>query len=58
MSLINLSRMFNKICTKIIDPNTMQVLRKEVTETICSIKKVFPPAMFDVMTHLVVQLVE
>jgi hypothetical protein len=58
MSLISLRRVFNKICAKIIDPTTMQVLREEVAETIFSIEKVFPLAMFDVMTHLVVHLVD
>jgi len=58
MSLINLNKVFNKIFAKVIDPNTMQVLRKEVVKTISSINKVFPPTMFDVMTHLVIHLVE
>ncbi len=50
--------MFNKICAKVIDPNIMEVLREEVTKTMSIIEKVFPPAIFDVMTHLVVHLVE
>ncbi len=58
MSLISLSRVFNKIYAKVIDPNTMQMLREEVIETISCIEKMFPPAMFDVMTHLVVHLIE
>jgi hypothetical protein len=32
MSLINLSQMFNKICAKVIDPNTMEVLMEEVAK--------------------------
>jgi hypothetical protein len=50
--------MFNKICSKVINPNTMQVLREEVAKTLPTIEKVFPPTTFDVMTHLVVHLVE
>jgi hypothetical protein len=49
--------MFNKICSKVIDPNTMQMLREEVVETMSTIEKVFPLATFDVMTQLVVHIV-
>jgi hypothetical protein len=58
ISLISLNRVFNKICAKVVDPTTMQVIREEVAKTISSIEKVFPFAMFDVMTHLVVRLAE
>jgi hypothetical protein len=34
MSLISLSRVFNKICLKVIDPSMMEVLKEEVAETI------------------------
>jgi hypothetical protein len=57
-SLISLSKVFNEICVKVIDPNIMQMIREEVVETISSIEKVFPLAMFVVMTHLVINLVE
>lgn len=58
MSFISLSRMFNKICNKVIDRNNINVLKVEVVETMSNLEKVFPLACFDVMTHLVVLLVE
>jgi hypothetical protein len=58
MLLIKLNRMFNKLCLKVIDSSTMQVLRGEVAKTMLMLEKVFPPTYFDVMTHLVVHLVE
>jgi hypothetical protein len=36
----------------------MQVLTIEVTKTLSTLEKVFPLTCFDVMTHLVVHLVE
>ncbi len=50
--------MFKKICTKVVDPNNMQVLRVETTKTLNTIKKVLPLACFNIMTHLVVHLME
>jgi hypothetical protein len=58
MSLIRLSRVFNKLCLKVINNSTMQVLRAEVAETMSTLEKIFPPTYFDVMTCLVVHLVE
>ncbi len=58
MSLTILNHVFNKICAKVVDPNTMEVLREEVVETMSTIEKIFPPTNFDVMTHLVIHLVE
>jgi hypothetical protein len=43
MSLITLSHVFNKICAKVIDPNTMEVVMEEVVETMSIIEKIFPP---------------
>ncbi len=58
MSFISLSQMFNKLCSKVIDPNSINVLKVEVAETMSTLEKVFLPTCFDVMTHLVVHLVE
>lgn len=58
MFLIRPNRLLNKLCWKVIDPNTMQVLRVKVVKTMSTLEKVFPPTCFDVMTHLVVHLVE
>jgi hypothetical protein len=50
--------MFKKLCAKVIDPNTMQVLKVKVLENMSTLKKIFRPTSFDVMTHLVIHLVE
>jgi hypothetical protein len=58
MALISLSWVFNKLCAKVVDPQNMQVLKSEALKTMSTIEKVFPPACFDVMTYLVIHLVE
>jgi hypothetical protein len=58
MFLIRLNRVFNKLCLKVIDASTMQVLRVEIIETMSTLEKIFPPACFDVMTHLIIDLVK
>ncbi len=58
MALSSLSQVFNKLYLKVIDPNTMQVLKVEVAEIMSILEKVFPPTCFDIMTHLVIHLVE
>jgi hypothetical protein len=44
---------FNKICVKVIDLGTMQVLKEDAIEIV-----MFPLANFDVMTRLVVHLIK
>jgi hypothetical protein len=39
MSLISLSRVFNKFCLKVIDPRMMEVLKEEVAETMSPLEK-------------------
>ena len=50
--------MFVKICAKVIDPNGYKDLYEEVALTMCLLEKEFPPSFFDVMTHLLIHLVE
>jgi hypothetical protein len=38
MVLISLSRVFNKLCAKVVDPQNMQVLKSEALETMSTIK--------------------
>jgi hypothetical protein len=58
MSFNSLSWLFNKLCNKVIDLSSIDVLKVEVAKTMSTLEKVFPLACFDVMTHLIVHLVE
>jgi hypothetical protein len=44
--------MCTKLYLKVIDPNTMLMLKKQFVETMSTLNKVFLPACFDVMTHV------
>jgi hypothetical protein len=56
--IIRLSRIFKRICAKTINPLEMSDLREDTAITLCMLEKEFPPAFFDVMTHLLVHLIE
>jgi hypothetical protein len=58
MALFSLSWVFYKLCAKVVDPQSMQVLKSKASKTMSTIKKVFPLACFDVMTQLVTHFVE
>jgi len=49
---------FKKICTNVVDPNNMQVLRAKIVKTLSIIEKMFPLACFDIMMHLFIHLVK
>ncbi len=56
--VIMLSRVFKRICTKTIDANSIAELRSNMATTLCMLEKEFPPSFFDIMSHLLVHLVE
>src|ERR1044072_7518203 len=49
---------FRSICSKVIDPEILPVLQKEIVITLCDLEMYFPPSFFDIMVHLVVHLVK
>jgi Domain of unknown function (DUF4218) len=56
-SIIKLYFFFNKICSKVINPNELDVLQRDVVATLCEFEMLFPPSFFDIMVHLTVHLV-
>ncbi|KAL3619447.1 hypothetical protein CASFOL_037017 [Castilleja foliolosa] len=48
---------FNAISSKVIDPEKLDELQREVVVTLCQMEMYFPPSFFDIMVHLVVHLV-
>lgn len=57
-AIIRLGNCLKKICTKAVDPSSIQSLQQYVAETMCILEVWFPPAFFDVMPHLLLHLVE
>ena len=54
--LIELSKIFQKIYSKVASPQDLIELEREVPLTLCHLEKIFPPSFFDVIVHFVVHL--
>ncbi len=58
LSLIRLSQIFCNIYARVWDPTSLSSLREDVIITLSMIEWELPSAFFDVMTHLVLHVVE
>ena len=54
--LIELSEFFNEICSKVLRAENLDSLEKKIALMFCKLERLFPPAFFDVMVHLLVHL--
>ena len=54
MAIIKVGRIFQRICSKIIDPSGAHSLKEDTAIALCLLQKEFPPSFFDPMTHLLV----
>ncbi|XP_074347194.1 uncharacterized protein LOC141686025 [Apium graveolens] len=57
-ALAALSNIFLDICSSVLLREDLDVLEKHVVRTMCVLETVFPPALFDIMEHLLVHLIE
>ena len=57
-TIIRLGNLFQRICAKVIRINEIESLRTYAAEVLCLLEVNFPPGFFDIMTHLVVHLVD
>ncbi len=58
MSIMRLCCVFKKLCAEIVDPAQSGKLKKEMEICLVLLEKEFSPSFFDIMTHLLVHLVE
>jgi hypothetical protein len=58
VSIVKLCVFLNAISQKVINPDILPRLQKDVSQCLVSFELVFPPSFFNIMTHLLVQLVE
>jgi hypothetical protein len=58
MAVIQMYKVFRRICTKIYDPAEFQSLEADVAESMALLEMEFPAAFFDIMTHLPYHLVQ
>ncbi len=56
--VIRLSDIFRAVCVKVLDPTQLPKLKEDVAYLLCDFEIYFPPAFFDVMTHLLIHVVE
>jgi len=49
---------FKQLCAKVMDLTMIGELKNEVVVTLVLLERKFPPSFFDIMTHLLVHLVE
>jgi hypothetical protein len=49
---------FQTLYASILEPTTMGELKKDVVMTLVLLEQEFPPSFFDIMTHLLLHLVE
>jgi hypothetical protein len=55
-TLAELSYFFRVLCAKEVDPKQMLQLEANIPIILCKLEKIFPPAFFNSMEHLVVHL--
>ncbi|XP_004292005.1 PREDICTED: uncharacterized protein LOC101313768 [Fragaria vesca subsp. vesca] len=56
--LVVLSRFFQKLCTRELKKSYVLRMKEEIVYILCKIERIFPPAFFDIMIHLMIHLPE
>jgi hypothetical protein len=56
--IVKLCAFLNAISQKVIDRESLERLQKDVVQCLVSFELVFPPSFFNIMTHLLVHLVD
>src|SRR6266536_4872907 len=58
LAIVKLCAFLNAISQKVIDPEILSRLRSDVAQCLVSFELVFPPSFFNIMTHVLVHLVD
>ncbi|KAK1611870.1 hypothetical protein QYE76_035543 [Lolium multiflorum] len=58
LAIVKICAFLNAISQKVMDPETLSGLQEDVVECLISFELLFPPSFFNIMTHLLVHLVE
>ena len=56
-AITSLCSFFSTICSKVLDPKTVDALQADVIVTLCKFKMYFPQSFIDIMVHLILHLV-
>jgi hypothetical protein len=57
-AIMQLSRMFQQICAKVINLNEIIMFKENVAMIFYMLEMVMQPSFFDVMTHLVIHFIK
>lgn len=57
-AVAELGNFFKRLCSKTLNKDVLVQMNEEIIVLLCKLEKIFPPALFDVMMHLPVHLVE
>lgn len=57
-TITKLCYFFRAICSKVIDTEELQALKREIIVTLCELKMFFSPSFFDIMVHVTIHLVK
>ncbi|KAL9669204.1 hypothetical protein QQ045_006747 [Rhodiola kirilowii] len=55
-ALISLSHWFRRICCREIKKDDVRHMKLEIVQILCQLERIFPPAFFTIMVHLMVHL--
>ncbi|XP_073133332.1 uncharacterized protein [Henckelia pumila] len=55
-TIIELCNFFQQICAKTLNVSDLELLEKNVVLILCKLERIFPPAFFDIMVHLIIHL--
>jgi len=58
LTIVKLCAFLNAICQKVIDPDNLIKLQNDVVQCLVGFELIFPPSLFNIMTHLLVHLVK
>ncbi|XP_071741395.1 uncharacterized protein [Rutidosis leptorrhynchoides] len=54
--IMKLCRYYRQLCSKVLNPNDLFNMEKDIEKILCDLERIFPPSFFDVMIHLSVHL--
>jgi len=57
LALIRLGNFFRCMCSKVISPEELKILKSEIVEVLCELESVFPLALLDIVVRLPIHLV-
>ena len=54
--LVELCKLFQDLCSRTLNVSDLDILDNWIVLILCKLERIYPPAFFDVMVHLVVHL--